>query len=66
MNEQQLRGKWEQVKGKVQQKWGKLTDDDLNRIHGERKELIGRIIERQGIAREMAEKEVDKFLDSLH
>lgn len=61
MNEQQLKGKWQQVKGKIQQKWGKLTNDDLDYINGSRKLLIGKIIERQGIAQEQAEKELDQF-----
>jgi len=65
MNEEQLQGKWEQVKGKIQQKWGKLTDNDLQFIHGKKKELVGRIIERQGIVKEQAEKDVDDFLDKL-
>lgn len=61
MNEEQLKGKWEQVKGKIQQKWGKLTNDDLDVINGNRKELVGKIIERHGLAKEQVEKELDEF-----
>ena len=54
-------GKWKQAKGKVQQQWGKLTDDDLDVINGQRKELIGKVQERYGIAKEEAEKQVKKW-----
>lgn len=65
MNEEQLRGKWEQVKGKIQQQWGKLTDDDLHVISGKKKELVGRKVERHGIAEEQVKKDVDRFIDKL-
>lgn len=65
MNYEQFEGKWEQLQGKIQQQWGKLTNDDLHLIKGKRKELIGKITERQGIAKEQAEKEVDDFIDKL-
>lgn len=58
MNEDTLKGNWKQFKGKVKEQWGKLTDDDLDVIDGKRDQLVGRIQERQGIAKEQAEKEV--------
>lgn len=61
MNEEQLKGKWQQVKGVIQQKWSKLTDDDINFINGKKKELIGKLTERYGIAKEQAEKEIDNL-----
>jgi uncharacterized protein YjbJ (UPF0337 family) len=61
MNWDQLTGQWKQVKGRAKQQWGKLTDDDLTRIEGNRDELIGRIQERYGYAREQAEREVDAW-----
>jgi uncharacterized protein YjbJ (UPF0337 family) len=61
MNTDQLEGKWEQVKGKVKEQWGKLTDNDLTMIHGKRQQLIGKIQERYGYAADKAEKEVDRF-----
>ncbi|MDY0281402.1 MAG: CsbD family protein [Salinivirgaceae bacterium] len=61
MNSDQIKGKWKQAKGKVQQQWGKLTDDDLDVINGQRKELIGKVQERYGIAKEEAEKQVKKW-----
>jgi uncharacterized protein YjbJ (UPF0337 family) len=61
MNWDQIKGQWKQVKGTAQEKWGDLTDDDLTRIDGQREQLIGRIQERYGIAREEAEKQVAEF-----
>lgn len=43
-----LEGNWNQIKGKVKKQWGKLTDDDLTVIKGEKDELIGRLQERYG------------------
>jgi uncharacterized protein YjbJ (UPF0337 family) len=62
MNEDIMTGKWNQLKGKVKQQWGELTDDDLNRISGKRDELVGLVQERYGWERERAEAEMDKFL----
>ncbi|EAQ81133.1 CsbD family protein [Blastopirellula marina] len=61
MNWDQIEGNWKQFKGKAQQQWGKLTDDDLNRVNGKREELAGCIQERYGTAKEDAEKEIDEF-----
>lgn len=65
MNEDIIQGNWNQLKGKVQQQWGKLTSDDLDVIEGKRKELVGRVQERYGYARDEAEKEVDRFLKTM-
>jgi uncharacterized protein YjbJ (UPF0337 family) len=65
MNSDQLQGKWKQYKGQVKEKWGKLTDDDLDVINGRRDQLVGKIQERYGIVRENAEKQTEEFLDSL-
>ncbi|MGH9402922.1 MAG: CsbD family protein [Terriglobia bacterium] len=65
MNSDQLEGKWKQVKGSVKQKWGKLTDDDLNVIAGKRDQLVGKLQERYGIAREQAEKQADEWVGTL-
>jgi uncharacterized protein YjbJ (UPF0337 family) len=61
MNWDQLEGKWKQYSGKVKEKWGKLTDDDLDVIRGRRDQLIGKIQERYGIVTQEAEKQVDEF-----
>jgi uncharacterized protein YjbJ (UPF0337 family) len=65
MNWDQIAGNWKQVKGAVRQKWGKLTDDDVDVIAGKRDILLGKIQERHGIAREEAEKELKAWEDSL-
>jgi len=61
MNWDQMEGKWKQMKGAVKQKWGKLTDDDLDVIAGKQDQLIGKIQERYGITREAAEKQVNSW-----
>lgn len=65
MNWDQLEGKWKQYSGKVKEKWGKLTDDDLDVVRGRRDQLIGKIQERYGIVRQEAEKQVDEFAHSF-
>ena len=62
MNRNQIEGNWEQFKGKVQQHWGKLTNDDLDVVRGNRKELAGKLQERYGKAEEEAEREIDDWL----
>jgi uncharacterized protein YjbJ (UPF0337 family) len=62
MNEDRIRGNWWQFKGKVKEKWGKLTDDDLEVIEGRSEQLIGKLQERYGIAKEEAEKQFKEFL----
>jgi uncharacterized protein YjbJ (UPF0337 family) len=56
-----IEGNWNQFAGKVKQRWGKLTDDDLTVIKGHRQELVGKIQERYGIAKGEAEKQVDAW-----
>lgn len=63
MNKDILEGKWEQLKGKVKIKWGKLTDDDLTKISGKKDVLMGVLREKYGYQKEEAEKEIDKFLN---
>ena len=62
MNEDMLKGQWTQIKGRVREQWGKLTDDDLDRIEGQSEQLIGRLQERYGWAREDAQREVDSWM----
>ena len=61
MNADILKGKWKQLKGQAKQKWGKLTDDDLDRVSGSRDELVGMLQERYGKSRDEAEEEVDRW-----
>ncbi len=61
MNSEQLKGNWNILKGKVRQKWGDLTDDDLDQIEGRQEELIGRIQKAYGISKEEAKRQVDDW-----
>lgn len=61
MNKDRINGSWEQVKGSVQKAWGKLTNDDLSVIEGDRKQLAGKIQERYGVAKNEAEKQVHEW-----
>lgn len=63
MNEDILKGKWNQLKGEVQKNWGKLTNDDLDVIQGDATKLAGLLQERYGMAREDAEREAKEFQD---
>jgi uncharacterized protein YjbJ (UPF0337 family) len=65
MNWDQIKGNWKQVKGVVRERWGKLTDDDVDVIAGKRDILLGKIQEKHGLAREEAEKELKAWEDSL-
>ena len=62
MNEDVLKGKWHQLKGDIKSRWGKLTNDDLDRAEGDAEKLIGRVQERYGYQREEAKQEVDDFI----
>jgi uncharacterized protein YjbJ (UPF0337 family) len=64
MNEDVLKGKWHQLKGDLKSRWGKLTDDDIDRAEGDAEKLIGRVQERYGYQRDEAKREVDEFLKS--
>ena len=61
MNQDQLRGQWKQVKGRIKEKWGRLTEDDLDVIAGKRDQLLGRIQERHGVAKDEAHRQVQDF-----
>ena len=61
MNRDIAAGNWKALKGKVKEQWGKLTDDDLTRIEGKRDQLLGRIQERYGIARDEAERQLSEW-----
>src|ERR1700739_1755931 len=65
MNWEQVEGTWKQYSGKVQEQWGKLTDSDLQMIKGRRDQLIGKIQERYGVEKEVAQKQVDDYFNSL-
>ena len=58
MNWDQIEGKWKQMKGSVRQKWGKLTNDDIDVIAGNQEKLAGKLQERYGISKEEAAKQI--------
>jgi uncharacterized protein YjbJ (UPF0337 family) len=64
MNTDVLKGKWTQLKGNVRKQWGKLTDDDVDKIQGDSEILMGRIQERYGRTRDEAQREVDRWLQT--
>ena len=61
MNEDRIQGNWKQFKGKSKEQWGKITDDDFDVIDGKREQMLGKIQERQGIAKDEAEKQLDAW-----
>ena len=65
MNWDQIQGKWKQMKGDIRTRWGKLTDDDLHLVGGEKDKLVGSIQERYGIEKDEAQRQVDDWHRSL-
>ncbi len=61
MNKDKAEGSWKELKGKIKQQWGKLTDDDLTVLEGASDELSGRIQKRYGIAKDEAQKQIEDF-----
>ena len=60
MNADQIKGNWKQLKGKIKEQWGKLTDDDLLIINGQQDQLVGKLQERYGYTKEQAERELER------
>lgn len=65
MNWDRVEGNWKQLAGKVREKWGNLTDDDIAVVNGKQEQLVGRIQERYGIAKDEAQRQVKSWADSL-
>jgi uncharacterized protein YjbJ (UPF0337 family) len=65
MNWDQVEGKWKQMKGSVRTRWGKLTDDDLEMIKGQKDQLVGKIQERYGIQKDEAQRQVEDWNRTL-
>ena len=61
MNIDIAQGKWRQMKGQIQEKWGKLSDDDIDQIDGKAERFYGMVQERYGLSRDQAEKEFDRL-----
>ncbi len=57
MNQDTFEGQWKQLKGKMREKWGKLTDDDWDTVAGKKDQLLGKLQERYGYSREEAERD---------
>jgi uncharacterized protein YjbJ (UPF0337 family) len=62
MDWNRIEGNWKQVKGRVKEQWGKLTDDDLDVINGRREQLAGKMQERYGIAKDEADRQIDTWV----
>lgn len=60
-----IEGNWKQFSGKVRERWGELTDDDLNVIAGRREQLVGKIQERYGIITDQAERQIAAWMNEL-
>ena len=65
MNSDQIEGKWKQFTGSAQERWGKLTNDDIQTLTGKKDHLVGKIQERYGIAKEEAEKQANEWSRAL-
>jgi uncharacterized protein YjbJ (UPF0337 family) len=65
VNQDRISGQWKQLAGKIKEKWGQLTDDDMTQTEGSSEYLVGRIQERYGIAKDAAEKQVKEFQTHL-
>jgi uncharacterized protein YjbJ (UPF0337 family) len=66
MNWDTIKGQWKQLTGKVREKWGALTDDEIAKIGGKKDVLVGKLQERYGYAKDRAEREVDDFSRSCN
>jgi uncharacterized protein YjbJ (UPF0337 family) len=66
MNEDTLKGQWMQLKGRIREQWGKLTDDDVDQIQGKSEQLIGKLQSRYGMAKDEAERQFDSWMRSAN
>ena len=65
MNWDQIEGRWTEMKGHIKEKWGELTDDELDQIAGKRDQMVGMLQRKYGYAKEQAEKELDSWSDKV-
>jgi uncharacterized protein YjbJ (UPF0337 family) len=65
MNWDQIEGSWKQTMGKAREKWGKLTDNDLQQVAGKRDQLVGKLQKHYGIVRQEAQKQAEEWARSL-
>lgn len=66
MNKDIVKGKWKEIKGKVKQQWGKLTDDEIGQMKGSYEELEGALQKKYGYRKDEAEKHIQEFIDDNH
>ncbi|MFI4882949.1 MAG: CsbD family protein [Phycisphaerales bacterium JB064] len=66
MNQDTLQGNWKQLKGKAKERWGKLTDDELDQVEGRSEQLAGKIQEKYGKSKDEAEREINDFKKSCN
>ena len=65
MDWNRIEGNWKQFKGRAKEKWGRLTDDDLDVINGRQQQLEGKVQELYGLEKDQAKKDVDAWFRSL-
>lgn len=65
MNNEQVSGKFDQLKGQIKSAWGKLTDDEIMTYNGKQEEFFGTVKEKYGIAKEAAQKQIASFTDTV-
>ncbi|KPQ24298.1 CsbD family protein [Halomonas sp. hl-4] len=65
MNWDQVEGRWTEMKGKARASWGELTDDELDQINGKREQLVGKLQQKYGLAKDEAERKADEWASSL-
>jgi uncharacterized protein YjbJ (UPF0337 family) len=61
MNTDTMKGNWKQFKGKIKEKWGQLTDDELDSFEGKKDQIVGKIQEKYGLTRDEAERQYSEF-----
>lgn len=62
MNQQILRGHWKELKGQIKTQWGKMTDDEIDKIEGNYDQLVGRLQKKYGYELEESRDKVNAFL----
>jgi uncharacterized protein YjbJ (UPF0337 family) len=65
MDWNRIEGNWKRTKGKIKEKWGQLTDDDISQVNGKRDQLEGKIQERYGLAKDRARRDIDDWLNTM-
>ena len=65
MHWDEIKGNWKKLKGKARSKWGQLTDDDLERVAGQREQLAGIVQKKYGLTKDEVEGQIEEFIDSL-